>query len=61
MRFAFIAPEKAAFPIRLRCRTLHVSRAGFYAWRARPPARRVRADERLSVEIAAIHVESRQR
>jgi len=61
VRFAFIATEKAAFPIRLLCRTLHVSRAGFYAWQARPPAGRVQADERLAVEIAAIHAESRQR
>ena len=61
MRFAFIATEKAAFPVRLLCRTLHVSRAGFYAWQVRPPARRGQVDERLSVEIAAIHAESRQR
>jgi putative transposase len=61
VRFAFTATEKAAFPIRLLCRTLHVSRAGFYAWQARPPAGRVQADERLAVEIAAIHAESRQR
>ena len=61
MRFAFIAEEKAAFPVRLLCRTLQVSRAGFYAWQGRPPAPRVRADERLGLEIAAIHAESRQR
>ena len=61
MRFAFIAAEKAAFPVRLLCRTLAVSRAGFYAWQARPPAPRARADERLGLEIAAIHAESRQR
>ena len=61
MRFAVIATEKAAFPVRLLCRTLQVSRAGFYAWQVRPPARRVQGDERLGVEIAAIHAESRQR
>ena len=61
MRFAFIVAEKAAFPIRLLCRTLQVSRAGFYAWHTRPPAPRTQADERLSLEIAAIHAESRQR
>jgi putative transposase len=61
VRFAFIAEEKAGFPIRLLCRTLQVSRAGFYAWQARPPAPRVRADVRLGLEIAAIHAESRQR
>ena len=36
MKFRFIAAEKASFPIRLLCRTLHVSRAGFYAWQAAP-------------------------
>ena len=61
MRFAFIGAEKAAFPVRLLCRTLQVSRAGFYAWQTRPPAPRTRADERLGLEIAAIHAESRQR
>ena len=61
MRFAFIAAERARFPVRLLCRTLQVSRAGFYAWQARPPAPRVRADERLGLEIAAIHAASRQR
>jgi putative transposase len=61
VRFAFIGAEKAAFPVRLLCRTLQVSRAGFYAWHTRPPAPRTRADERLGLEIAAIHAESRQR
>jgi len=61
VRFAFITAEKAAFPVRLLCRTLHVSRAGVYAWRGRPPAPRARADERLGLEIAAIHAATRQR
>ncbi len=61
MRFAFIVAEKATFPVRLLCRTLQVSRAGFYARQARPPAPRTQADERLGLEIAAIHAESRQR
>jgi putative transposase len=61
VRFAFIVAERAAFPVRLLCRTLQVSRAGFYAWHTRPPAPRTRADERLGLEIATIHAESRQR
>ncbi len=61
MRFRFIAAEKARFPIRLLCRTLHVSRAGFYAWRGRAPSSRAQADERLGVEIVAIHAQMRQR
>jgi transposase InsO family protein len=61
VRFAFIAAEKATFPVRLMCRTLAVSRAGFYAWEKRPPSARARADERLGLEVATIHAESRQR
>ncbi|PYN74097.1 MAG: hypothetical protein DMD96_31690 [Candidatus Rokuibacteriota bacterium] len=61
MRFAFIVAEKAAFPVRLLCRTLQVSRAGFYAWHTRPPAPRAQADARLGLAIAAIHAENRQR
>ena len=61
MRFAFIAVEKAACPLRLLCRTLQVSRAGFYAWQGRPRAARAQADARLGLEIAAIQAESRQR
>ena len=55
MKFAFIAAEKATFPVRVLCRTLEVSRAGFYAWHTRPPAARTLADQRLGVEIQAIH------
>ena len=61
MRFAFIAVEKATFPVTVLCQTLGVSRTGFYAAQARPAARRGRDDAKLAVEITAIHAESRQR
>ena len=61
MKFAFIAAEKATFPVSLLCRTLGVSRPGFYASQTRSPAPRHGADERLGLEIAAIHAESRRR
>ena len=61
MRFAFIEVEKARFPVAMMCRVLEVSRAGFYAWRTRPEAIRVRDDQRLAVEIASIHAESHRR
>jgi transposase InsO family protein len=60
VRFAFIAAEKASFPVRLLCRVLEVSRAGFYAWQDRAPSRHAHIDERLGVEIAAIHAASRR-
>ena len=61
MRFAFIAVEKACFPVRALCRVLGVSRAGFYAWQERAPSPHAQTDEHLGLEIAAIHAESRQR
>jgi len=61
VRFAFIEVEKARFPVAMMCRVLEVSRAGFYAWRTRPEAIRVRDDQRLAVEIASIHAESHRR
>ena len=41
------------------CSRLGVSRAGFYAWRRRPPSRRDRADTELVGVIRAIHSRSR--
>ncbi len=61
MRVAVIAAEKAAFPVRVLCRILAVSRAGFYAAQARPAAAHTRRDQQLAVAIAAIHAETRQR
>lgn len=57
MRFAFIAAEKARFPVALMCRLLAVSRAGFYAWRQRPMAARTRQDQVLAVAVATIYAE----
>lgn len=60
MKFAFIRAEKAHFPVRVLCRALAVSRSGFYAQDTRPAARRQLTDQRLAVEIAAIHAQSRR-
>jgi hypothetical protein len=60
VRFRFIATEKAHVPVRVLCHTLQVSRAGFYAWPARPIARRTQQDQQLGVAIQAIHTESRR-
>jgi putative transposase len=60
VRFAFIAVEKASFPVRLLCRVLEVSRAGFYAWQGRARSSHAQTDERLGLEITAIHAASRR-
>lgn len=61
MRFAFIDAEKATFPIAMSCAVLGVSRAGFYAWRTRPPAARTLADQRVALAVAAIFTEYKRR
>ena len=59
MRFEFIHAEKANYPIRILCRVLQVSSSGYYRWRHAEPSERSNQDQRLNVEIRAIHSESR--
>jgi putative transposase len=61
VRFGFIETEKACYPMALLCRVLHVSRSGFYAWRKRSVSPRAVEDQRLMLEVSAIHAESCQR
>ena len=42
----------------MMCRSLKVSRAGYYAWIDRPPSAHAAEDERLAVMVRAAHVES---
>jgi HTH-like domain/Integrase core domain/Transposase len=60
LRFVFIDAEKATCPIELLCRALRVSRAGYYAWRRRPPSLRSHQDVRLAVLLRAAHERSRK-
>ena len=60
MRYRAIQEQDRRYPIRLMCRALEVSAAGYYAWRARPEsARSVSAWTVLSA-IRVIHRESRE-
>jgi putative transposase len=61
VRFAFIATEKACYPVALMCRVLQVSRSGYYAWCKRPAPSRTLKDQTLALEVVAIHRESRGR
>lgn len=51
---------KRPFPLTVSCRTLRVSRSGFYAWRRRPPSTRSGQEGRLRAEIRAAHERTRQ-
>ena len=61
MRFLFIHSHARIFHITTMCRVLKVSRAGYYAWRARPLAERVKADRRLRARIRVIYEEAKGR
>ncbi len=60
MKYRVIKEHAVRYPVRLMCRALKVSPAGFYAWYERPESARTQANRRLLVEIRAIHRESRR-
>ena len=61
MTFRFIEGHQQSWPIRVMCRTLEVSPAGYYAWRRRPPCFQEQRREALLVLIQGIHAEVKQR
>ena len=52
--------NQAMFTISTMCKTLGVSRAGYYAWRDRPPCERALADAALMKRIKVIHRASKE-
>ena len=53
MKLAFIAKHRGIWPTGWLCEALGVARAGFYAWRTRPPSARARTDEQLLIRVRA--------
>ena len=60
MRYRAIQEHDRRYPIRLMCRALAVSPAGYYAWRSRPESVRSVSARALLSEIRVIHRESRE-
>ena len=57
--YRFIAAEKADHRVSTLCRTLGVSRSGFYSWASRPPSARRREDGQIVERLRAVHRMSR--
>lgn len=49
--FSFVRDEKKQWPVSVLCRTLAVSKSGFYATQKRPEAKRSKDDRRLTVLV----------
>ena len=61
MRFRFIEDRRADYPVRVMCRVLEVSPAGYYAWRSRPESSRSVANRELLASIRRVHRDSHGR
>ena len=59
MKFAFIAREKACFPVQFMCRHFGVSASGFYASQKRPESPHTVQDRALTVLAAEAHLKGR--
>ena len=60
MRYRVIQEHDRRYPIRLMCRALAVSAAGYYAWRVRPESARSVSDRTTRSAIRVIHRDSRE-
>lgn len=61
MKYAAIARHRGEYPVRLMCRALSVSPAGFYAAARRAPSAHSGSDQRLRLAIRAAHTASNRR
>lgn len=60
MIYTFIEAQKTNHRIGRMCRTLKVSKSGFYGWRDRAPSAWAQADVLLTEKIVRIHRDSRE-
>ena len=61
MKYELIRAEKAHFSIELMCRTLGISRSGYYAWLKEPESQRAAQDHQLAMHVQATFLENKKR
>ena len=61
LRYSFISRQTASYPVRVLCRVLEVSAAGYYDWLRRPPRATAQQREVLAAAIRDIHGEVKGR
>ena len=61
MKYRFIDEHRNQWPVRLMCRVLHVSCAGYYTGRDRPASARQQRRQALVADIQTIHHEVKER
>jgi transposase InsO family protein len=57
--FAFLEANRNTFPVSLMCRRFGVTRAGFYAWRNRPPSARIASDAAMTERVLEVFREAK--
>lgn len=61
MKYACIEEHRGQYPLVIMCRTLEVTRSGYYAWRRRGPSERASRDTQLRVVIRGVFQKSQRR
>jgi putative transposase len=61
MKYSFIRGNSSCFPVRLMCRVLGVSSAGYYAWIDREPSSADQRRDELAQEIRTAHADVKRR
>lgn len=59
MRYEFIQKEKKAFPVTLLCKTMKVTRSGYYAWAKRGESRHSQENTQMANMVKSTHLTSR--